>query len=411
MKTLNRILGTALAVMLLFTIFTNIHLIRSFQTDNGRPYRVEISRIVQHIEKYGDSSVDLSDYSYITNIQKYNGDSFYTTDSDYTIREIHGVLYRFDYVTETKPDYCQLLIPVNLLTGILILLFLSVMIWIRQKILLPFTQLTEIPYELAKGNLTVPVRENKNHLFGRFLWGIDLLRENMEAQKQRELALQKEKKTLLLSLSHDIKTPLSAIKLYSKALSKGLYPDPRKQLEITENINAKADEIESFVAQIIHASREDFLDFHVEMGEFYLSVLLKQISDYYREKLSLIRAELAVMEYSDCLLKGDPDRSVEVLQNILENAVKYGDGKILEISVGKEEGCILITVRNSGCSLPPEELPHIFESFWQGSNADTTKGSGLGLYICRQLMHRMNGEIFAEIKDHCMIVTVVFGQA
>ena len=267
MKTFNRIFITVIAAALLFTVFINIHLIHSFHTEDSRPYRVEINRIAHHIELYGISSVDLSDCLYITHIQQYNGDAFYTTDSDYVIREIEGVLYRFDYVTDKKPDYSQILIPVNIMFGILTLLVLSVMIWIRQKILLPFTRLTEIPYELAKGNLTAPVRENKNHFFGRFLWGINLLRENMEAQKQRELALQKEKKTLLLSLSHDIKTPLSAIKLYSKALSKGLYPDPDKQLEITENINAKADEIESFVAQIIHASREDFMDFHVEMKE------------------------------------------------------------------------------------------------------------------------------------------------
>ena len=62
----------------------------------------------------------------------------------------------------------------------------------------------------------------------------------MEQQKERELGLQRDKKMLLLSLSHDIKTPLSAIKMYSKALSKGLYTSPEKHLEIAENINAKA---------------------------------------------------------------------------------------------------------------------------------------------------------------------------
>lgn len=105
-----------------------------------------------------------------------------------------------------------------------------------------------------------------------------MLRENMEQQKERELNLQREKKMLLLSLSHDIKTPLSAIKLYSKALSKGLYTDKEKQLEIAENINAKADEIEEYVAEIITASREDFLSLDVNMGEFYLSELVTKSS-------------------------------------------------------------------------------------------------------------------------------------
>lgn len=233
----------------------------------------------------------------------------------------------------------------------------------------------------------------------------------MEQQKERELGLQRDKKMLLLSLSHDIKTPLSAIKMYSKALSKGLYTSPEKHLEIAENINAKADEIESYVSEIIAASREDFLSLDVNNGEYYLSELVNKISLYYTEKLSLIKTDFSVGSYTDCLINGDIDRSIEVIQNIMENAIKYGDGKSIKISFSEEDGCILVTVRNSGCTLPDADLPHIFESFWRGVNAKRVKGSGLGLYICRQLMRKMNGEIFAEIKDGFMCVTTVLGKA
>lgn len=94
----------------------------------------------------------------------------------------------------------------------------------------------------------------------------------------------------------------------------------------------------------------------------------------------------------------------------MENAIKYGDGKEISISFSEEEGCILIAVKNSGCTLPDTDLPHIFESFWRGANAENLKGSGLGLYICRQLMHKMNGEVFAQIKGGDMCVTAVFGK-
>ena len=235
-----------------------------------------------------------------------------------------------------------------------------------------------------------------------------MLRENMEQQKERELNLQREKKTLLLSLSHDIKTPLSAIKLYSKALSKGLYTTHEKQLEIADSINARADEIEGYVTEIITASREDFLSLNVNMGEFYLSELINKISLYYTEKLSLIKTEFEVGSYTDCLISGDLDRSVEVVQNLIENAIKYGDGKCIDIGIAEEDGCILITVANSGCTLQTADLPHIFESFWRGANAENEKGSGLGLYICRQLITKMNGDIYADIKDGFMRVTAVF---
>lgn len=408
MKAFNRIsVIVSIAIILLFAV-ANIILI-SGDKDSGRPYLVEVSRLSGEIEKSGNIP-DLNGLKYVTAVVK-QGDDFYTSHSDYVIREIKGELYRFDYTADNSVKQRELIITVNIILGIMALLIIAVMIFIRIKILTPFEKLTDVPYELSKGNLTTPVKETKNRFFGRFIWGVDMLRENMEEQKERELKLQRDKKMLLLSLSHDIKTPLSAIKLYSKALSKGLYSDKEKQLEIAENINSKADEIEGYVSQIITASREDFLSLDVSNGEFYLSELVSKIKVYYTEKLSLIKTEFIVDEYNDCILKGDIDRSVEVIQNIVENAIKYGDGKKISIEFSTEDGCILVTVRNSGNSLSPSDLPHIFESFWRGENAEKEKGSGLGLYICRQLMLKMNGEAFAEIKGDDMYVTAVFTKA
>ena len=410
MKAFNKIFVAVIAMIILIFAVFNLLFASSDNTDSGRPYRVEINRLVFEIEQSGFDSVDMSGCEYVTHIEKYR-DKFYDSDSDYTIREINGVLYRFDYTTDMESDKSSVMLMVNINLGILSAMIIGVLIFIRIKILLPFENLTNVPYELSKGNLTCPIKEDKSRFFGRFIWGVDLLRENMEQQKQRELDLQRDKKMLLLSLSHDIKTPLSAIKLYSKALSKGLYDGREKQIEIAESINTKADEIESYVLQIITASREDFLSLEVEMGEFYLSELISKIKLYYTEKLRLIRTDFFVGSYMDRLLKGDLDRSVEVLQNVMENAIKYGDGKSIDIQISEEDGCLLITVRNSGCTLSENELPHIFESFWRGENAENEKGSGLGLYINRQLMHKMNGEIFAEIKDGFISVSMVFSKA
>ena len=410
MKAFNKIFVAVIAMIILIFAVFNLLFASSDNTDSGRPYRVEINRLVFEIEQSGFDSVDMSGCEYVTHIEKYR-DKFYDSDSDYTIREINGVLYRFDYTTDMESDKSSVMLMVNIILGILSAMIIGVLIFIRIKILLPFENLTNVPYELSKGNLTCPIKEDKSRFFGRFIWGVDLLRENMEQQKQRELDLQRDKKMLLLSLSHDIKTPLSAIKLYSKALSKGLYDGREKQIEIAESINTTADEIESYVLQIITASREDFLSLEVEMGEFYLSELISKIKLYYTEKLRLIRTDFFVGSYMDRLLKGDLDRSVEVLQNVMENAIKYGDGKSIDIQISEEDGCLLITVRNSGCTLSENELPHIFESFWRGENAENEKGSGLGLYINRQLMHKMNGEIFAEIKDGFISVSMVFSKA
>lgn len=406
MRAFNRIFAAVIIMLTVLFAAANI-ILAADGSDGGRPYRVEINRLALQIEEYGHA--DISDCEYVIGIEKYSG-NFFDTDNDYIVREINGELYRFDYKTEVGSDRTRITVTVNVILGVMAVLIISVMLYVKFKILAPFEKLTDVPYELSKGNLTAPVKETKNRFFGRFLWGVDMLRENIEQQKARELELQKEKKMLLLSLSHDIKTPLSAIKLYSKALSKGLYESHEKQIEIAESINAKADEIESYVSQIVTASKEDFLSFDVNMGEFYLSELVTRIKGYYVEKLSLIGTDFSVSGFSDCLLSGDIDRGVEVVQNVMENAVKYGDGNSISLSFSEEDGCILAAVRNSGCTLADTDLPHVFESFWRGANAEKIAGSGLGLYISRKLMRKMNGEIFAEICDGNMCVTAVFAK-
>lgn len=405
MKAFHKLFAMVIAAIAILFAAANIILWVDETGSGGRPYRVEISRLARQME--ADGHADLSDCRYVTGIEKYN-ENFFDAASDYAIREINGELYRFDYRTDGSSDRTQLMITVNGILGMMAVLIISVMIYVKSSILAPFERLTDVPYELSKGNLTVPVKETKSRFFGRFVWGVDMLREHIEQQKEREFQLQRDKKMLLLSLSHDIKTPLSAIKLSARALSTGLYESREKQLAIAESINVKADEIEHYVSQIVTASREDFLSFDVKIGEFYLSGLVNKIKEYYAEKLSLIGTDFSVSDYADCILNGDFDRSVEVVQNVMENAVKYGDGNRIALHVSEEDGCILITVASSGCTLTDTDLPHIFESFWRGANAENTAGSGLGLYIGRKLMRKMNGEIFAEIRDGSMHVTMVF---
>lgn len=312
--------------------------------------------------------------------------------------------YRITYSQED--DYKNLFI-FNASLALISLVSIGTCIYISNRIIKPFTDIRDMPYELAKGNLSASVKEQKNKYFDKFTWGIDMLRENLEDNKKRELEYQKEKKTLILSLSHDIKTPLSAIKLYTKALEDNLYSSEEKRESVIKGIQKNTAEIEHYVNEIVKNSREDFLDIPIEISGVYLDDVVKQISTYYSEKLEAVHTEFTIGENTNCILKADKDRLVEVLQNIIENAIKYGDGKEIKICFSEEEDCQLITIANSGCTLKEADLPHLFESFYRGSNSKNKEGNGLGLYICKQLMHKMDGDIFAEIKDKYFEVTVV----
>ena len=392
MKSYNKICTVIIIILASIFVICNILQFGLDEKNQGRTYRVEANRILNQIRQEGFKQLDLSQYKTVTAVYPMteNSDDFFQTESDYLIREMDGTLYRIEYNSNEDVLNTKLKLFINGALGVMAALVLFSLLYVRQKIIKPFEQMKEVPYELSKGNLTVPIKENKGKFFGKFAWGVDMLRETMEEQKQHELDLQKEKKTLILSISHDIKTPLSAIKLYASAISKGLYEGKERQTEIAKNINAKADEIEQFVSEIIKASNEDFLNLQVRTGEFYLSEAIENIKVYYSEKLALARTDFVINDYDNCMLKGDCDRFIEVLQNVMENAIKYGDGHNIEISFSEEEDCRLVQIKNTGCTLAATEVPHIFDSFWRGSNVGSNSGSGLGLYICRQLMHKMD---------------------
>ena len=374
---------------------------------DGKLYLVEARRLVKEIEeqKLEASEIEamsFNQYKTIVGIREFVAGE--VCNNGYLVEEIAGKLYRIEYAEERSS---RLPLYINILLLAMMIVTMVVLGYVYTKVLKPFQDMSNLAYELAKGNLSMPVKEEKSKLFGRFLWGMNMLREKLEENKEKELAFQKERKTLILSLSHDIKTPLSSIELYTKALRSDLYDMQEKKDEALQGIARNVKEIKGYVNEIVTASREDFLNLEVSMGEYYLSEVMKATESYYKDKLSVIHTEFKVDEISECLVKGDKNRMVEVLQNVMENAIKYGDGKRIRISFGEEEDCKLIHVENSGCNLKKEELPNIFDSFYRGSNSTGRKGNGLGLYICKTLMRKMDGEIFAGMKEDVFCVTIV----
>lgn len=381
------------------------------KNNNGRMYRVEAKRVAERIEEENLSeaevlSMDLSEYETIVAVSKFIPEE--KCANEYIVTEVDDHLYRIEYrimQADNTPLYMNIaLLCMICITGV-------VLFYVDKKVLQPFKSMSDLSYELAKGNLSAPIKEEKSKLFGRFLWGMDMLRKKLEENKEKELEFQKDRKTLILSLSHDIKTPLSSIELYSRALSENLYDTQEKKNEALQGIARNVKEIKQYVNEIVTASREDFLNLEVVMGEVYLSEVIDGISVYYRDKLSVIHTEFEVEPFAECLVKGDKDRLVEVLQNVMENAIKYGDGKRIRISFEDEEDCKLIHIENSGCNLKEEEVPNLFDSFYRGSNSHGVKGNGLGLYICKNLMHKMDGEVFAKTKEDGFVLTVVVRKA
>ena len=277
--------------------------------------------------------------------------------------------------------------------AIIFIISMTAMFYVYYKIMKLFNRLSDMPFQLSKGNLNDEIKENKNRYFGKFIWGIGMLKNNLEDRRNHEYKLVKDKKMLVLSISHDIKTPLNAINLYAKALESNIYNTDEERTNAIKMIQSKTLEIDDFVKEIEKSQTEDIISIEVKEGEFYLEELVNKVNSGYNEKCSIRKVDFVIGEYENHIISGDIDRIYEAVGNLMENAFKYGDGRKIIITFYEEDYCQLISVYNSGKSVDENEITHLFDSFFRGSNTSGKDGNGLGLYICSQIMHKMNGEI------------------
>lgn len=388
---------------LMLVVVANIYIVRYNENSLDKQYKVEVQRIINEVNAGQElGSIDIDEYKSIISVKKYNPEE--KVQNEYLVKEIDGQLYRFEYIHNNDSRFT---IIMNIIFGIILVSTSGLLWYLNRKLIIPFNNIHNLPTELAKGNLSVPIKEEKSKFFGKFLWGMDMLREKLEDDKLREYELIKEKKTLILSLSHDVKTPLSAIDLYVKALKEGLYDTDEKKQEVFLGIEKNINEIKGYVNEIAKASREDFLSLDVNNKEVYLWDIIKMVKMYYSEKMRKNHTDFIIEETVNCLIYADTDRLVEVLQNVIENALKYGDGKKIDISFDEEEDCKLIVVSNTGNSLKEEEIPNLFDSFYRGSNSGNIAGSGLGLYISKELMHKMDGDIYIAVSEDIFKIVLV----
>lgn len=422
MKRINKIIASVIAFYLL--LFAAVLFCWGRQAEEeSREYLVEAGRLMRGMEEQKSFSMpvlyDLKLIEAVSFLPRQDmgnaqiASAFFTHKNGYAAHieplvvdgEVLGMV-RFDYrnIRENK-DFVMLPAGVLLIS---LLFVLTILVYTRERIVKPFWTLSNLPYELSRGHMQMEMEENREQFFGKFVWGIDMLRDNLKAAQKRTLKLEKEKKMLLLSLSHDIKTPLNSIKLYAKALKEGIYGSEEERHHAFYQIECLSGEIEKFVQKIARSSAEELISLEVENSEFYLQELVEMVKTYYEPKCRLMMTEFTIESYENKLVKGDKDRALEVVENLMENAFKYGDGRQISISFQEEEGCQLVRIRNTGSTVNAEEMPRLFDSFYRGSNTEGKEGNGLGLYICREIMRKMEGEIFARKETDGMSFFLVF---
>jgi K+-sensing histidine kinase KdpD len=274
--------------------------------------------------------------------------------------------------------------------------------------------MAEVPEKLAAGYLESLDFSYKNKNISKFIWGLDMLRVKLEEEKARNKELEKDRKTLVAGLSHDIRTPLSSIKNYAIALKENIYHTPEAINRAIDVIIDKTDVIDKLTKNLLESANKEIAagNINIKLEEIYLEQIEKILDQIINEKIELLH-----MNYQknrperNIILKADLDALSQVFNNIIENAVKYGDLNNIRVDYQIEDYYQLISIENSGSFIPKKEIKHIFSSYYRGSNVKKEKGFGLGLYVSKRIMEAMEGDIYAVNTDEGVKVVVVIKMA
>ncbi len=255
----------------------------------------------------------------------------------------------------------------------------------------PFRALQRFSAHIAKGNFDFPLPVSKRDFFGAFTESFDIMREELKKAKEGEYRANRSKKELIAELSHDIKTPISAIKATCEVMQ--IKEKKEETLEKVGIIASKAEAVDKLVDNMFHATLEELEVLKVETVE--------ESSKRVEEMLQELKyyGELTFEnEAPECLIYMDPLRLSQVIDNIVNNAYKYA-GTGVSVAFEMEEDGICLRIRDAGPGVPEEELALLTEKFYRGSNAAGKAGSGLGLYLAKVFMERMKGGFACYNQD------------
>lgn len=273
--------------------------------------------------------------------------------------------------------------------GISLLFLVSVFGYIWFSILRPFDKMKKFAGEVAKGNFDVPLKYERSNYFGDFTWAFDSMRKEITKARLNEKEAIENNKTVIATLSHDIKTPIASIRAYAEGLEANLDTTPEKRAKYLTILMRKCDEVTKLTNDLFLHALSDLDKLKINTERF-------EICSYMKNAVSEIAAEQNDVKFTmpdfEVTISADTNRLMQITENLINNARKYAKSQI-DIWMIKGTGDVELHFRDYGKGIPDEDMPFIFEQFYRGKNCGGEQGSGLGLYIVKYLTEKMNGKV------------------
>lgn len=352
------------------------------------------------------------DYEYP---KSYVGDSYIYGDYQYLVKQVtfeidekqSGTICIVTKMEGTMTLIKRMIIEMCLaIIGIVVLTAMSLGVWTQRSIMTPLDQLTEATKRIADGELNFKLERTGKDEFGDLCEDFEYMRQKLKESVEEHMKYDEESKELISNISHDLKTPLTAIKGYVEGIMDGVANTPEKMDKYIKTIYNKANDMDKLIGELMIYSK---LDMNKVTYNFKKVNVDEYFSDCAEEIATELEAKNIDLKYSnyvekDAVVIADPEQMKRVINNIISNSVKYIGNKkgAVNIRINDKNDFICVEIEDNGKGINQKELPYIFDRFYRtdSSRNSSQGGSGIGLAIVRKIIEDHGGNIWATSREN-----------
>ena len=299
-------------------------------------------------------------------------------------------------------DTLKGIIIVIVIAGSLIILYalicaIMMAVFVARSVVPPLNALVKLAEEIREGNLDYHIEYAKGDEFESVFREFDAMRKKLKRSLTETAEVNDNRKEMIASLAHDIKTPVTSICAYAEGLRDGIAQTAEARARYTETILEKARLVDSLVNDLFIFSKLDIRQDSLALQEVNAADFLKALfEEAAKNEAYKLTYEPAGLENEIIMI--NPTAFARVIQNITQNSVYHSNAGsiIIRVSARIQDNNVLVKITDNGVGVDAEECEHVFDRFYQSDRSRSGSGSGLGLTICRRLIEGMNGKIWAR---------------
>ena len=351
---------------------------------------------------YGNGGVDIEGGIYL------DGDSQHLLKQmDFEFPDgSRGSLFLVSKVDELIPEVKSMLREM-LISGILILCFTGVAMttWVYRSILQPLSQLQQATKNIRDGNLDFTLEVEDEDEIGLLCQDFEQMRIRLKESAEEKVQYDKESKELISNISHDLKTPITAIKGYVEGIMDGVASSPEKLDKYIRTIYNKANDMDRLIDELTFYSKIDTNKIPYTYSKINVAEYFGDCVEEGGLDMEARGIELGYFNYvdKDVMVIADAEQMKRVINNIIGNSIKYMDKKkgIINIRIQDVGDFIQVGIEDNGRGIAARDLPNIFDRFYRtdASRNSSKGGSGIGLSIVRKIIEDHGGRIWATSKE------------